>query len=210
MRIIFIGACGHGKVCADIASLMLDPNGRKKYDEILFLDDNVELKECTGYPVIGVEDDLEKYINDDTEFFVSIGNCNTRKRIDERIAAAGGRLATLIHPNAIISNDIEIGVGSVVMAGAVINPGVRIGNGVIVNTCSSIDHDCNISDNVHIAVGSHICGTVDIGTGTWVGAGVIVINNVNICGGCMIGAGTVVVKDICEIGTYVGVPARRA
>ena len=30
-----------------------------------------------------------------------------------------------------------------------------------------------------------------------------------ICDGCMVGAGAVVVKDIEEIGTYVGIPARK-
>ncbi len=209
MRIVLIGACGHGKVCAEIASLMSGPNGEKKYSEILFLDNNEDLKDCLGYPVIGVEDDFEKYIDCDTDFFVSIGNGTTRKRIDERIINAKGQLAVLVHPNAVVSNSVEIGIGSVIMAGAVINPSVRIGKGVIVNTCSSIDHDCVIADNVHVAVGAHICGTVNVGECTWIGAGAIISNNTNICDDCMIGAGTVVIKNIVESGTYIGVPAKK-
>ena len=115
----------------------------------------------------------------------------------------------LIHPNAIIAEDVKIGAGTIVMAGAVVNPGAIIGKGAIINTCSSVDHDCTIFDYVHISVGSHLSGTVNVGEGTWIGAGATVSNNVNICGKCMVGAGAVVIKDINEEGTYVGVPARK-
>ena len=72
MRIVLVGACGHGKVCAEIAKLTVDQNGEKKYDEILFLDDNTSLKKCSEYSVVGIENDFEKYINETTEFFVSM------------------------------------------------------------------------------------------------------------------------------------------
>ena len=83
MRIVFIGAPGHGKVCAEIAKLV-------GYKEILFLDDNRELKECARYAVVGILDDFERYLNDNTDFFVSIGNAESRKRIQEKITMAGG------------------------------------------------------------------------------------------------------------------------
>ena len=111
--------------------------------------------------------------------------------------------------DAVVAEDVVIGVGTVVMAGAVINPGTHIGKGCIINTCSSVDHDCIVDDFVHVAVGSHLCGTVNVGAGTWIGAGVTVSNNVFICPDCMIGAGAVIVNDIWESGTYVGVPAKR-
>lgn len=203
MRIIFIGASGHGKVCAEIAELS------GKYDEILFFDDDRRLTECGGHSVTGIKADFNKYLDDDTVFFVSIGNVNLRKRIQEEIERDGGKIATLIHFESIVSKDAEIGAGTVVMAGAVVNAGCSIGKGVIVNTSSSIDHDCRVGDFTHIAVGAHICGTVEIGNSTWIGAGTIVNNNVSICGGCTIGAGAVVIKDIDVTGTYVGVPARK-
>ena len=203
MRIILIGASGHGKVCAEIAELS------GKYDELFFLDDDKELTVCGSHPVVGVTADFKKYLDDRTEFFVSIGNADSRKRIQEDVENANGRIATLLHLKAMIGKDVQIGDGSIVMAGAVINIGSKIGRGVIVNTCSSIDHDCTIGDYVHVAVGSHVCGTVNVSEGTWIGAGAIINNNVNICGGCTIGAGAVVIKDINLPGIYVGVPGKR-
>ena len=118
-------------------------------------------------------------------------------------------LVILIHPNAVVADDVEIGLGTVVMAGAVINPGAKIGNGVIVNTCSSIDHDCVLDDYSHVSVGAHLCGTVHVGKKTWIGAGATISNNIDICENCLIGAGAVVIKNLNTLGTYVGVPAQK-
>ncbi|MDY4515071.1 MAG: acetyltransferase [Lachnospiraceae bacterium] len=197
-RLVIIGASGHGKVVADIAK----KNG---YGEIVFLDDNENLNECDGYSVVGKSSDSYNYSCD---VFVAIGNANIRKKIQEELVAKGHHVPVLIHPNAVIGENVKIGDGTVVMAGAVINACTLIGKGCIINTCSSVDHDCRISDYVHISVGAHLAGTVRIGEKTWIGIGALVSNNVDICEHCMIGAGAVVIKNIDKIGTYIGVPAR--
>ena len=195
-KLAIIGASGHGRVVADIAR----KNG---YSEIVFLDDDENIHECGGYPVIGKSVEAGMI---DADVIVGIGNASVRRRIQESIPDE--KLIILIHPDAVVEEDIVIGTGTVVMAGTVINPGARIGKGCIINTCSCVDHDCEVGDYVHIAVGSHLCGTVSVGNGTWIGAGATVSNNVSICSNCMIGAGSIVVKNIDLAGTYFGVPAR--
>ena len=192
-RLVIIGASGHGKVIADIAI----KNG---YENIVFLDDDENIRECAGFPVIG-KTSLATEIEGDK--IVAIGNAEIRERIQSRI-----NTVTMIHPDAVISRRVEIGEGTVVMAGAVINSDVKIGRGCIINTCASVDHDCIIGDYVHVSVGSHIAGTCEIGKRTWVGAGATVSNNVELCRDCTIGAGTVVIKKINHPGTYIGVPAK--
>lgn len=196
-RLAIIGASGHGKVIADIAR-------RIGYSEIVFFDDDESIHECGGYPVVGKSSEAGTI---DADVTVGIGNADIRKRIQESVPEQ--KLVTLIHPDAVVAEDVVVGEGTVVMAGAVINPGVRIGKGCIINTCSSVDHDCEVGDYVHISVGSHLCGTVSVGSGTWIGAGATVSNNISICSDCMIGAGAVIVKNIDLAGTYMGVPARR-
>ena len=195
MKLTIIGASGHGKVVAEIAALC-------GYDAIEFLDDDELLNRCGSWPVVGKTD---RAIEIDSDIFVAIGNGTIRKRMMEKFR--NKRIPVLIHPSAIVSSDVKLGDGTVVMAGVVINPSVSIGKGCIINTCSSVDHDCVIGDYVHISVGAHLCGTISVGDMTWIGAGATVSNNLSICGSCMIGAGTVVVKNINELGTYVGVPA---
>ena len=193
-KLVIIGASGHGKVVADIALL----NG---YDEIVFLDDNENTHECAGFPVVGKTSEASQI---DGDKIVAIGNAKIREKIQSEL-----QTVTLIHPNAVIGRNVEIGEGTVVMAGAVINPETKIGKGCIINTTASVDHDCKLADFVHVAVGAHVCGTVCIGDRTWIGAGAVVSNNVDICEDVMVGAGAAVIKNIQDHGTYVGVPVRK-
>jgi sugar O-acyltransferase (sialic acid O-acetyltransferase NeuD family) len=200
--LIIIGASGHGKVVADIAIKM------NKWQSIAFFDDDESIKASMGLKVIGNTTDAYIYI-DKADFFVAIGNNATREKVQEKLMDEGMSVVSLIHPSAVIGTDVEIGIGTAVMAGVVINSSSKIGKGCIINTSSSLDHDNVIEDYVHISPGVNLAGTVKIGKGSWIGIGSVVSNNVNLCSGCKVGAGAVVVKDITESGTYVGVPVRR-
>lgn len=193
-KLVIIGASGHGKVIADIAV-------KSGYEEIVFLDDDNQIKECAGFPVVGKTSDANKIHGDK---IVAIGNANIRERIQNGL----NDVVTLIHPSAVISRRTEIGEGTVIMAGAVVNSDTVIGKGCIINTGATVDHDCRIDDYVHVSVGAHVAGTCEIGKRTWIGAGATVSNNITICGDSMIGAGAVVIKDIEKPGTYIGVPAK--
>jgi len=201
-RLLIIGASGHGKVIADIALKM------NKWKSIVFLDDNENIKSSMRIEVIGKSQDAIKYIGD-YDVVVGIGNNEIRSKIQEGLELQGANIPVLVHPSAIIGQQVILGYGTVVMAGTVINCCTKIGKGCIVNTGSTIDHDNMIEDYVHVSPGVHTAGTVSIGRRTWLGVGSIVINNIRIIGDCKIGAGAVVVKNILETGTYVGVPARR-
>lgn len=192
--LVIIGAGGHGRVVADIAKLC-------GYHEIIFLDD----AEIEG--VSGKVCDYIKYIQT-SDFIVGIGNNAIREKIYQELSGSKAEIVTLIHPKAVVAEQVKHGRGTVVMAGAVINVGTLIGDGVVVNTNSSIDHDCVVEDFCHVSVGASLCGTVKIGRQTMIGAGATVINNVVVCEGCVIGAGATVIQDIKEKGTYIGVPAK--
>lgn len=199
-QVIVIGASGHGKVVADIV--------RRSGDTLLgFLDDNEALPpKIAGIPVLGKVADYVRY--PDVFFVIGIGNSAIREKIARQLD--GVRWYTAIHPSAVISAlDTQIGVGSVIMANAVIDPSAHIGAHCIINTSAVVEHDNHIGNFAHISVGAKLGGTVSVGAHTWVGIGATVSNNVSICDHCMIGAGAVVIRDIKEIGTYVGVPARK-
>lgn len=192
-KLVIIGAGGHGRVVADIARL-------RGYEDIVFLDD-ADVPTASGKVA-----DYVRYAGE-ADFIVAIGNGTVREKIQKMLTEKGCKVVTLIHPNAVVGSNVEIGIGSVVMAGAVINTGARIGEGVILNTCCSVDHDCVIEDYCHISVGAHLAGSVTVGEQSFICAGATVINNITICDGCVIGAGAVVVKNINIKGIYKGVPA---
>lgn len=201
-KLLIIGASGHGKVVADIA---LKAN---KWESIAFLDDDTNVKTSIGLDVIGTSSDVSKYINE-YEIFIGIGNNVTRRRMHRMLETLGASIPVLVHPNAIIGEQVQIETGAVIMAGVVINSCTKIGKGSIINTGSTVDHDNKIGDFVHISPGAHLAGTVEVGAGSWLGIGCIVNNNLNITRECKTGAGSVVVKNLTEPGVYVGIPVRR-
>ena len=201
-RLLIIGASGHGKVVADIAVHM------NKWQEIAFLDDNESIRESMGLEIIGKSTDVNKFI-DDFEIFVAVGDNAKREKILEKLEAAGANIPKLVHPNAVIGAETELGIGTVLMAGVIINCCSKIGKGCIINTGATIDHDNIIENYVHISPGVNLAGTVKIGKSSWIGIRSVVSNNINITFGCKVGAGAVVVNDITETGTYVGVPVKR-
>lgn len=195
-KVIVIGCGGHGKVVADIIKKSGDTFGGYLDDQYTTLSQNDM--------VLGKISDIEVY-KDSAKFIVAIGSNEIRKKIMEKYTV---RWYTAIHPSAVLSDDIIVGDGSVIVANAVVNSGSKIGRGVILNTAATVDHDNVIGDYVHLSPGVHTSGNVQVGECTWIGVGASVINNISVCGDCIIGAGAVVVRDIAISGTYLGVPAK--
>ncbi len=201
-QVIILGAGGHAKVIADIVV--------KSGDQLIgFLDDNHEIQKNVifdGKIVLGFinAENLKKYSN--CFFVIAIGNNVTRELVAKKYAYLNWY--TAIHPNAVIVDEVEIGEGSVVMAGVVINTGTKIGRHCIVNTSSSVDHDNILEDYVHVSPGAHLAGNVKVGKMSWICTGATVINNISIGCNNIIGAGAVVIRNINDDNcTFVGVPA---
>ena len=127
--------------------------------------------------------------DDDEELaFVAIGNNADRRFESVRVI---GRFALLVHPSAILGADLEIGDGTIIMAGAVVQAGTVIGKHCILNTNSSCDHDCTIGDYAHIAPGAVLCGNVTVGEGALIGAGAVCVPGAVIPPWSLVKAGTV-------------------
>jgi sugar O-acyltransferase (sialic acid O-acetyltransferase NeuD family) len=201
-KLLIIGASGHGKVIAEIAFKM------SKWEEIAFLDDEIQLNSFMGAEVIGRSNDFYSYTSD-YDIFVGIGDNKIREKFYDLIEETGATVPSLVHPKAIIGEQVVIGKGTAIMAGVVINSCCHIGIGAIINTGATIDHDNILSNFVHISPGVHTAGNVKIGKNNWIGIGSTISNNVCITDYCVIGAGSVVIDTITVQGTYVGVPVRR-
>lgn len=173
------GASGHAKVVMDI----LHASG---VEIEALVDDNLDLKDLKGVPVVHRAEGLSPMI-------ISIGSNIIRKKVAERLHCAFG---TAIHPSAVLSPSAKIGYGTVVMQGAIVQSDVVVGRHGIINTGVSVDHECRVGDYVHLSPHATLCGNVEVGEGTWVGAGATIIQGVKIGRWCVIGAGSVVTKDI--------------
>lgn len=177
-------------------------------EKYLFLDDDENIKQSMNIEVIGKVSDVYKYI-DEYDVFVGIGSNYIREKVQENLEKLGATIPVLIHPNAVIGGQVEIGPGTVVMAGVIVNCSTKIGKGCIINTGAVIDHDNVIEDYVHISPGANLAGSVTVGKRTWIGIGSVISNNISVIGNSIVGAGAVVIKDIKESGIYIGIPAKK-
>jgi acetyltransferase EpsM len=161
-----------------------------------------------GLPILGGREHLRLLRESGiSNLIVGVGDNTARLSLAELARREGFRLATTIHPGAIIARDVTVADGSVVAAGVVVNPGASIGESVILNTCASIDHECRIADGAHISPGVRLAGGVSIGRAAWVGIGATVVPRVAIGAHSVIGAGSVVLHDVPDGCTAYGVPA---
>jgi sugar O-acyltransferase (sialic acid O-acetyltransferase NeuD family) len=144
-----------------------------------------------------------------TEFFIAVGNNNTREKIFRTLAAKNVQPANAVHPSAIIDPSATIAKnGVMIAANVVINPLAKIGTGAICNTGCIIEHECIVGNFAHIAPGAVLCGAVKVGTNSFVGANAVIRQGINVGNNVMIGAGAVVLKDVPDNVTVMGVPAQ--
>ena len=190
-----LGFGGHSKVIIDIAQ-NLGVNIYGLYDD----NPNNYSKNYNGIKVLGP---INAIVSGTA--VVAIGNNQIRKNIVDQSSPINWK--TLIHPSSYISSNVEIGDGTVIMAGAIVQPGAKIGRHCIINTGACVDHDCIIEDFVHIGPNSALAGGVTVGEGTFVGIGSSVVPYVTIGKWSTIGAGSAVITDIPDNCMAAGVPA---
>ena len=177
-------------------------------DVIGFLDDDISKKgqKIGGIEVLGDSSHLDE--KKQISIALGIGNNKIREEKFKKVIKMGYTVTNALHPKAIISKDVKVGNGVVIMPGAVVKSGSIIEDGVVVNTGATVDHDCYLSRFCQIWPGAHLAGTVKVGEFSYIGTGATVIQNIKIGGQVMVGAGAVVVKDIPDRVTAVGVPAK--
>ena len=206
MKIVVMGASGHGQVVADILFQMWT-KGREM--ELLgFLDDDPKLTgtRILGLPVLGKLADLPATPHDCV--ILGIGDNAVRARLYAELTQARKRFATAIHPSAILAPDVVLGAGAALAAGAIANPGARVGENAILNTGASIDHHCVLGAHCHVAPGVHLAGHVNVGEGAFVGIGSCAVQGVQIGAWSVVGAGAAVTQNVSEGATVGGVPAK--
>ena len=203
MKLVIIGAGGHGRVVADCAQQL------NIYQSIVFLDDSFITSKHSGeWPIVGSLSDIPEHF-ETSDFIVAIGNNHLRGKILTQLKSKGANIISLIHPTAVISPKTSIGKGVIVCANASVNIGCQIGDGCIINTGATVDHDCELQSYIHVSPGVNIAGGVKVANFSWLGIGSTVIECISIAKNTQIGAGAVVIQPTQANSLYLGVPAKR-
>lgn len=203
--LILVGGGGHCKSVIDVAE-------SAGYTILGILDKPEEVgKQVLDYKVIGTDDDIPQYV-DKAEFVITVGQIKSaaiRKKVAERIKRAGGKLATIIAPDAYVSKYASVGEGSIIMHRAFLNAEAVVGQNAIINTLTNLGHEVKVGDFCHLSTGVMVCGNVTIGNDVFVGSQSVINQGLAIVPNTIIGSLTCVNKSITESGIYAGNPAKK-
>jgi len=209
-KIIIFGCGGHAKIVRDCIK------SAKTYKIIGFIDDkNYNPSFSKDVKYLGSNNNLKKILKGENPKnlfgIVAVGSNIERKKVVQKVKKINKnfRWANVLHPSAIISESVKIGVGNMFLVGSIVCPNTKINNHVSINTGSYIDHD-NIFDN-YSSTGPGVVtgGNVKIGEGSFLGIGCAIRHNINIGKNTVIGGQSFVCKDCKPNSLYYGVPAKR-
>jgi sugar O-acyltransferase (sialic acid O-acetyltransferase NeuD family) len=142
---------------------------------------------------------------------IAVGVPAVASRIFVELTDGGLALAPpLVSPHAVIAGtQVEIGDGTLIMAGVVIADRVRVGRSCVLNRMCTIGHGARLDDFVSVMPLTALSGGVHLHEACYIGASAFIKEDVTIARGTTVGAMSGVFKDIEEPGgVWVGSPAR--
>lgn len=165
-RLLIVGAGGHGRSVAEAVV------AQNVYKLVGFVDDGyVSGAYVLVWPVLGVANSLPSLREQADCVLVAIGNNATREKWVASALAAGFSLATVVHPNAIVSPSARVGAGTAIMAGAIVGTEASLGVACIVNAGAVVDHHAVVEDFGHLGVSACMAGGALLRRGAWMQAG---------------------------------------
>lgn len=211
MRILkslyIIGSGGFSKQVLEIVETI--NSIKKKYKIEGLIDDDIRLLECKnlGYEVMGDTDYLLSISKKKKVYgVIAIANGKTREKIVKKLPNVIWE--NLIHPKAIITKYINLGVGNIICAGVVINPNCKLLNHCNINIGCTLGHDVTLDDYTTLMPGCNISGNVSLGAFSTIGTSSCILQNIHIGINSYIGAGAVVTKSTKGNDVYIGIPAK--
>ena len=177
-NLYLIGGGGHCRSCIDV----IEQQGEFEIKGIFDLEENLD-KNVLNYQIIDIDNNLEKYVDDENYFLITIGYIKTpklREEIFNKLLKLNANFATVISPRAYVSRYAKVGMGTIIMHDALINANVNVGRNCIINSKALLEHDVIVKDNCHISTASVLNGGVTIEKNSFIGSNSTVIQGVNI------------------------------
>lgn len=210
-NLIVLGGSGIGMIAISIAREL------GTYTIGGFLNDVLPVGTLIGkydqFPVIGTTDDLPKFLEDENNmFFIAYVGMQQEESVYKKITSLNipsNRLATLIHPSAIIPKGMcKIGNGVLMAPLSQLSPDTTLEDNSIMLPNAFLGHDSTLKRFAHIASNATVGANVIIGKACHIGTNCTIREKTKIGDFCLVGSGSVVLNDVEENSIVVGNPAR--
>lgn len=211
IRVVLVGGGGHASDVLGVIEDLQDACGidGERIEVAGILDDGeVDPTRFEGRSVAQIGDVADLATVDATHYVLAVGWPTTRRAVHERTLGAGPEPLALVHPTATVGRGVEVGAGTVVMAGVHLSPMARVGVHACLSNHVILGHDCLVGDFAGLMPGSVASGNTVIGEGCLVGTNATIVERVVLGDWCTLGAGGVAIADVAPGAVAVGVPAR--
>lgn len=181
-------------------------NKDSKWNILGCIDDNMHALDGIKFDlsIIGSISDWEP--KDNQVFVMGISEPHTKRILADKLKAKGAIFETIISPDVILGDYVEIGEGSVVMTPYNVESGVIIGKFVTL-LGSTIALDGYIGDYSTTAGFANLTNAI-IGEEVYVGSHAVILENKKIGKGAFISVGSIVMNDVEPYKQVFGTPAR--
>lgn len=214
MRVVVLGAGGFGRETLDVIEAAVDA-GTTELRTAGVVDDHpsalaLERLWARGVRYLGTIDEWLAGLEpgDETRHLIGVGHPVVRRKLDERLTAAGRLAATVVHPSASVGSQVVLGEGSVVCGGVQVSTNVHLGRHVHLNPNATVGHDARLDDFVSVNPAATVSGECRIREATLLGAASVVLQGLTVGERATVGAAACVVRDVPGGETVKGVPAR--
>src|SRR5699024_1295625 len=124
-KLYIIGSGGFCKQVIEIVELINRKS--KTYDLMGLIDDDINLigKRILNYKIVGTTEYLCDYSKENEIYgIIAISSPKVKQVLEKKLKYVNW--INLIHPNTVITNYINMGVGNVICGGVIINPDCKI------------------------------------------------------------------------------------
>lgn len=204
-ELVIIGAGGHAREVYDIARAIHGADQRLVRGFIADQPPSPREAALLDAPFLGGRSIVEHF---DIDYVIGIGSPAIRSQFAALLMGRNRRATTLVHPQATVGSNSELGAGVVLAPGARVTVDVHLGPHVHCNVNSVVSHDCRVGACTSISPGALLNGSVTVGERVFIGTGAIITPGRTVGDDAIIGAGAVVVDDVAPGTTVKGVPAR--
>ena len=167
---------------------------------------NLALACFNNYPPIisSVEDYLPK---ENDVFVCALGDVFHKKKYTDIILERSGKFISLIHPNATIYTNAQIGDRVIIANNVTVSCDTILGNDVIIHTGTVIGHDVKIGNNCSLGANTFYGGYVVLEDFVTIHPHAAVMPHKIVRKYCVVGIASVIIKNTQENTTLHGNPA---
>ncbi|MCR5601011.1 MAG: acetyltransferase [Ruminococcus sp.] len=178
----------------------------KKWNIIGCIDDNQNALDGVKFDlgIIGTISDWQP--TEDQVFVMGISDPKLKHKISDMMLAKGAKFETIVSPEVIMGDYVEIGEGSVILTPYNVESGAKIGRFVTL-LGSTIALDGVIGDYSTTAGFANLTNA-KIGKEVYVGSHAVLVENITVGDGAFVSVGSIVLKDVKPNEQVFGYPAR--